>query len=260
MSSFPSVFISHGSPELPLQSAPVTDFLKQLGSRLGRPKAILCISAHWLSRRPTVSAATQPETIYDFYGFSPKLNQLKYPAPGAPELAAQVNKLLNQARFDSEINSQRGLDHGAWTPLMLMYPDADIPVTQLSLQPHLGTAHHFHLGQALAPLRQEGVLIVASGAATHNLRMFGAYPFEASPPEWVAQFDQWLTETVTHRHFDDLLDYRRIAPHAAQNHPSEEHFLPLFVALGAGGTEAKATQLHSSFTYGIFSMSAFAFA
>jgi 4,5-DOPA dioxygenase extradiol len=259
MSSFPSVFISHGSPELPLQSAPVTDFLKQLGVSLGRPKAILCVSAHWLSRRPAVSAAAHPETIHDFYGFSPELHQLKYPAPGAPEQAERVSQLLNESGIDSEIDPQRGLDHGAWTPLMLMYPDSDVPVTQLSLQPHLGTAHHFHLGQVLAPLRQEGVLIVASGAATHNLRMFGAYPFEASPPEWVAQFDQWLTETVTHQRVDDLLDYRHTAPHAAQNHPSEEHFLPLFVAMGAGGTDPKATHLHSSFTYGVFSMSAFAF-
>jgi 4,5-DOPA dioxygenase extradiol len=259
MPGFPSIFISHGSPELPLQSAPVTDFLKQLGSSLGRPKAILCVSAHWLSRRPVVSAAANPETIHDFYGFSAALHQIQYPAPGSPELAEQVSKLLSQVGLDSEINTQRGLDHGAWTPLMLMYPDADIPVTQLSLQPHLGTAHHLRLGQALAPLRQSDVLIVASGAATHNMRKFGAYPFEASPPEWVAQFDQWLTETVTHQRVDDLLDYQHTAPHAAQNHPSEEHFLPLFVAMGAGGTEAKATQLHSSFTYGVFSMSAFAF-
>ncbi|MBD2056345.1 dioxygenase [Oculatella sp. FACHB-28] len=134
---------------------------------------------------------------------------------------------------------------------MLINPDADIPVTQLSLQPHLGAAHHLYLGQALAPLRQSDVLIVASGAAMHNLRMFGAYPFEASPPEWVAQFDEWLTETVTHQRVDDLLGGQRTAPHAAQNHPSEEHFLPLFVAMGAGGAEAKATQLHSSFTYGV---------
>lgn len=141
---------------------------------------------------------------------------------------------------------------------MLMYPAADVPVTQLSIQ-SLGTCRHLHLGRSLAALRQEGVLILASGTATHNLNRFGAYPLEAEPPEWVKQFDQWLAAAITRNDVNALLDYRRQAPYAAQNHPSEEHFLPLLIALGAGGADAKGSQLHSSFTYGVFSMAAYAF-
>jgi 4,5-DOPA dioxygenase extradiol len=259
VSAFPSIFVSHGAPDLPLRSNSLTDFLRQLGAQLGKPEAILAISAHWLTPVPMVSAAAQPDTIHDFWGFPPELYEISYPAPGAPELTEQVIKQLNTAGLSGEIQHDRGLDHGAWEPLLLMYPDADIPVTQLSLQPSLGTAHHFLLGRALAPLRQEGVLILASGSTTHNLRQFGAYAFDASPPDWVKQFDRWLAETIADQNIDALLDYRRQAPYAVQNHPTEEHFLPLLVALGAAGEEPKGRQIHTSFTYGVFSMAAYAF-
>jgi 4,5-DOPA dioxygenase extradiol len=260
MSTFPSVFVSHGSPDLPLQPSPSLDFLKQLGIQLNKPKAILVISAHWQSHVPTVSTATEVKIVHDFWGFPADLYQIDYSPPGAPELAEQVTKLLTKAGFEYEVYPDRELDHGAWEPLMLMYPQADIPVTQLSIQPHLGTNHHRLLGRALASLRQEGVLILASGTTTHNLRAFGAYPFDAPPPDWVTQFDQWLAEVIANNNFDALLNYRRLAPYAAKNHPTEEHLLPLFVALGAGGPEVKGTQLHSSFTYGVLSMAAYAFA
>lgn len=259
MQPFPSVFVSHGSPDLLLYPSPALGFLKQLGSLLGKPKAILVVSAHFFSRLPLVSIAPEVEAMHDFWGFPPALYQLSYPASGAPELAEQVVKLLATAGFEYEVTRQRTLDHGAWEPLMLMYPDGDIPITQLSIQPHQSPTHHLILGRALAPLRQEGVLILASGATTHNLGSFGAYLFDAPPPEWVVQFDQWLATKIALGNTDELLDYRRLAPHAAKNHPSEEHLLPLFVAMGAGGTEAKGTQLHSSFTYGVFSMAAYAF-
>lgn len=260
MSTFPALFVSHGSPDLLLHSGPSLDFFKQLGTQLGQPKAILVISAHWGTNVPTVSAAPQATTIHDFWGFPSELYQMNYSAPGAPELAQATTKLLAQAGFQTEIHPNRGLDHGAWEPLMLLYPDADIPVTQLSIQPHSGsTSHHLQLGRALAALRQEGVLILASGTTTHNLRTFGAYPFDATPPDWVQQFDQWLKAAITHNDIDALLDYRRQAPYALKNHPSEEHLLPLFVALGAGGEQALGTQLHASFTYGVFSMAAYAF-
>ncbi|HEY9645392.1 MAG TPA: class III extradiol ring-cleavage dioxygenase, partial [Chroococcidiopsis sp.] len=187
------------------------------------------------------------------------LYQLKYPAPGAPELAARVMALLTKAGFAPQIDRDRGLDHGAWEPLMLMYPEADIPVTQLSIQPHLGTAHHVQLGRALAALKDEGVLIVASGTATHNLRALSA-DHNAPVLDWVVEFDQWLAKAIASADLDALLDYRRQAPHARQSHPSEEHFLPLFVALGAGGDRPHATQLHSSFQHGALSMAAYAFA
>ncbi len=259
MTPFPSLFVSHGAPDLVIQPIAAADFLKQLGPKLGRPQAILVVSAHWLSRQPTVNTTVAPATIHDFYGFPSQLYELQYPAPGAPDLAEKVAQLLNAAGFGSETDSKRGLDHGAWEPLMLMYPEANIPVIQLSLQPQMGPTHSFQIGQALAPLREEGILILASGAVTHNLRTLRSLTIDAEPPEWVTQFDQWVAETIAHQRLDDLLDYRRLAPHAAENHPSEEHFLPLMVAWGAGGRDAQGSQLHSSFTYSILSMAAYAF-
>jgi 4,5-DOPA dioxygenase extradiol len=173
MSPFPSIFVSHGAPDLLLTPSSSLDFLQQLGGQLGQPKAILVISAHWTTPVPTVSLATQPETIHDFWGFPAPLYELTYPAPGAPELADQVSKRLIEAGMGCELAADRGFDHGAWEPLLAMYPDAQIPVTQLSVQPHLGPAHHVQMGRALATLRQEGILVLASGAATHN---FGVMP------------------------------------------------------------------------------------
>jgi 4,5-DOPA dioxygenase extradiol len=268
MTLFPTVFVSHGSPDTAVQPSPAQSFLKQLGAELSRgttldhlfdkPKAILVISAHWATRVPTVSAVSQPKTIHDFSGFASELYALNYPAPGAPALADRVAELLSAADFEVKVDGDRGLDHGAWEPLMLMYPEADIPVTQLSLQPTLGTAYHLRLGRALASLRQEGVLILASGSTTHNIRAFRGQSLDTAPPDWVEQFDQWLAETVAQNDIEALLDYRQQAPYAAENHPSEEHFLPFFVALGAA--EARpGKQLHSSFTYGVLSMAAYAF-
>jgi len=258
MTIFPALFVSHGAPDLLLHASPALDFLKQLGTQLGRPQAILVVSAHWLTQVPTVSTTPQTSAIHDFGGFPHELYRMNYSAPGATQLAEQITKLLVEAGLETQVHPSRGLDHGAWEPLMLMYPDANIPVTQLSLQPHLGTSYHMQLGRALAPLRQAGILILASGTTTHNLRAFGQYAFDAPPPNWVQEFDDWLAAAIAHNKIDALLDYRRQAPHALQNHPSEEHLLPLFVALGAGG-ETTGTQLHTSFTYGAFSMAAYAF-
>lgn len=255
MASLPSVFVSHGAPDLVLHDTPARRFLLQLGDRLPRPKAILVISAHWLTSTPAVSSAIAPSTIYDFGGFSPELYQMSYPASGAPALAERVSDLMLEAGLECGLNSQRGLDHGAWAPLLLMYPNADIPVTQISLQPHLGPDYHFKLGKVLKPLRNEGVLILASGAITHNLRAVNLDGLNDSAPEWAIAFDRWMADAIIHRRTEELLHYRRLAPFAKQNHPTEEHLLPLFVAIGAGGTTA--TQLHSSFTYGALSMAAY---
>ena len=258
MSRFPAIFLSHGSPDLPLHHSPVGEFLQQLGKQIERPKAILCISAHWMSPQAVISTASHPKTHYDFNGFPAELYSLKYPAPGAPELAEKVVDLLTAAGIESSVNAHRGLDHGAWVPLMLMYPDADIPITQLSIQPNLGTAHHLLLGQALQPLCDEGVLVLASGSATHNLGELGGDLFNAIPPDWVNQFTDWLNDAVTAGKVDDLLNYRKLAPYAINNHPTEEHLLPLFVAMGAA-KQAKGSLLHSSFTYGVLSMAAYEF-
>jgi 4,5-DOPA dioxygenase extradiol len=259
MPSLPSLFISHGSPDLPLTPSPAQDFLSQLSQQFEKPKAILVISAHWNTTHPMVSASTQPETIHDFSGFPSALYQLQYPAPGAPQLAHRVHTLLKDADFASEIVTNRGLDHGAWNPLILIYPAADIPVTQLSIQPRQDAAYHLRLGQALEPLKEEGVLILASGSATHNLREIGNYVGTIQPPLWVSEFTDWLTKKAEAGDIKALVNYRQIAPHAERNHPTPEHLLPLFVALGAGGKHAKAVSLHSSYTYGVLSMAALSF-
>jgi 4,5-DOPA dioxygenase extradiol len=258
MSQLPTIFISHGAPDLLLQSGAAPDFLKQLGRTIPKPQAILVISAHWNTRQPTVSMATNPPTIHDFSGFPAELYQMNYPAPGAIDLAQRVVELLTETGMGCEVSLDRGLDHGAWTPLMLAYPEANIPVTQLSIQPNLSTSHHFRLGQALAPLRHEGVLILASGSATHNLRAIDP-DYNAAPQPQATKFVEWLTNSIVAGKIEALLEYRQLAPDATHNHPSEEHLLPLFVAIGAAGTNAKGTQLHSSFTYGALSMAAYAF-
>lgn len=246
----PSVFVSHGAPTLPMEDIPARRFLEGLGKALGRPEAILCVSAHWETRAPAASLATQPETIYDFYGFPDALYQLRYPAPGAPGLAKRAAELLRGAELDED----RGLDHGAWVPLLLMYPEADIPVTQLSVLSMAGPAASLELGRALAPLRDEGVLILASGGAVHNLKEWRANQHRT--PDWAGEFDDWLAAQVETGEIESLLDYRQQGPHGARAHPTEEHFLPLFVAMGAGGA---GRALHRSFAPGGLSMAAFAF-
>ncbi|WP_088892230.1 DODA-type extradiol aromatic ring-opening family dioxygenase [Leptolyngbya ohadii] len=256
--SFPSLFVSHGSPDLSLHSGKSLDFFKQLGLQLGRPEAILAISAHWLSAEPTVSGAARPATIHDFGGFPAELYQIQYPAPGAVELATEVQSLLTNAGFAAQTHPDRGLDHGVWTPLMLMYPDADIPVTQLSIQPRRDPAYHFRLGQALAPLRDRNVLILASGSLTHNLGALDRGNFAADPAYWAVAFDEWISQTIAQGNTEALLNYRELAPFAIENHPTDEHLLPLFVAAGAGGNHP--VQLHADFTYGSLSMASYAFA
>ncbi|MBE9159037.1 dioxygenase [Nodosilinea sp. LEGE 06152] len=255
MSPLPSLFVSHGAPDLPLRTGPTQYFLRSLLHAIPTPKAILAVSAHWLTARPTVSTAAQPKTLYDFGGFPHQLYELTHPAPGSPELAERVVAMLNRAGFEARNSRDRGFDHGVWTPLTLADPKGTIPVVPLSIQPHETPLHHYQLGKALAPLRHEGVLIVASGAATHNLGAFDG-DYDAPQPAWAVAFDDWLTEAVTANDITALLDYRQHAPYAAQNHPTEEHLLPMFVALGAGGS---GQQIHSGFTYGAFSMAAYRF-
>lgn len=252
------IFVSHGAPTLPFEDVAARDFLKGLGQILPRPRAILMVSAHWETRRPTVNAVARNETIHDFYGFPEALYQLSYPAPGDPGLAAQVVDLLGNAGLSSATDTQRGLDHGAWVPLMLAWPDADIPVVQLSVQSHLGPGHHLELGHALAPLTHDGVQIIASGSMTHDLSSWRQFDGSAEP-EWVTAFADWFEAALTGGKTCDLLAYRRLAPYAARNHPSEEHLLPLFVALGAAGPDAAAQRLHASNTYGVLRMDAYAF-
>jgi 4,5-DOPA dioxygenase extradiol len=249
---------------LALQDSPARRFLQGLGESLPRPQSIVVVSAHWeTAGGPAVSLAPQPETIHDFGGFPRGLFEIQYPAPGAPLAAERVAALLEAAHIPVGRSAQRGLDHGAWVPLRLMYPDADIPVTQLSVVRGAGPAQHERIGRALAALREEGVLLVASGSLTHNLYEFSGQGVDAPVPHWVAEFEAWmrarLEASLDSNERAALLDYRRAAPFAARNHPTDEHLLPLFVAMGAGGPDARATQLHSSFEHGVLSMDAYAF-
>jgi 4,5-DOPA dioxygenase extradiol len=245
---------------LALQDSPARRFLQGLGKTLERPKAIVVVSAHWETRGgPAVSLAQQPETIHDFGGFPRALFEMQYPAPGALEPAQRAAALLEAHGIPVVQSAQRGLDHGAWVPLSLMYPDADIPVAQLSVVRGASPAEHERLGRALAELRNEGVLVVGSGSLTHNLYEFRGQGIDAPVPQWVSEFEAWMKTRLENSDRAALLDYRRTAPFAAQNHPTEEHLLPLFVAMGAAGPEARATQLHASFEHGVLAMDAYAF-
>ncbi|MDQ4421598.1 class III extradiol ring-cleavage dioxygenase [Sphingobium sp. DEHP117] len=252
------IFLSHGAPTLPFEDVPARHFLEGLAASIDRPRAILTVSAHWETRLPTVNAVARNATIHDFGGFAPELYQLSYPAPGDPELATRVVELLGDAGLAAATDTARGLDHGAWVPLMIAWPQADIPVVQLSVQRHLGPGHHLEVGRALAPLAHEGVLVVGSGSFTHDLSSWRGQQGMAEP-EWVSDFADWFDRALTEQRTCDLLAYRHLAPNAERNHPTEEHLLPLFVALGAAGTDTKATRLHSSTTYGVLRMDAYAF-
>ncbi|WP_244826346.1 class III extradiol ring-cleavage dioxygenase [Caballeronia sp. TF1N1] len=236
MTSLPSVFVSHGAPTLPIDPSMPSGEFASLAETLPRPRAILMLSAHWGTTQPVASIAERPETIHDFHGFPRALYELRYPAPGAPDLARNAAALLGEHGIAAS-TMEHGLDHGAWVPLLLMFPNADIPVAQLSIQPRLDAAHHFGIGRALRDLRRDGVMIVGSGQITHNLRMadFGARPEDADPR--VDEFTHWFEARLADRDIDALLDYRARAPHAALMHPTDEHLLPVFGALGAAADD-----------------------
>jgi 4,5-DOPA dioxygenase extradiol len=232
-----------------------------LGARLPRPRALLVASAHWETGRPELTGSARPETIHDFHGFPQPLYAIRYDAPGAPDLAERSRALLRAAGLDAEVGPARGLDHGVWTPLLYAYPDADVPVVQLSVQPALGTRHHLALGRALAPLAGEGVLIVGSGHLTHNLRELKSVRETGIGPAaaYVSEFQSWVRDCIEARDLERLADYRRLSPHGARAHPTEEHFLPLFVALGAAAAGYRAERVLEHVEGGVLAMDAYLF-
>jgi len=255
----PVVFVSHGSPMLPFEDIPARKFMLGLGAKLPRPKAILCISAHWESPIARATGAAVPQTIHDFAGFPKALYELQFDAPGSPELATRAVALLKDAGIAAEVDQARGRDHGCWNPLMLIFPQSGIPVVQLSLIDGGDAEAHLNLGAALAPLRKEGVLIFCSGGAVHNLRWLDREG-RGGTTDWAAEFDRWVDAKVAAGDAAALARYRDQAPNAALAHPSEEHFLPLLVAMGAashGGAGAKGKRLHDSFNLGSLSMAAY---
>lgn len=253
--SLPAIFLSHGAPTLAVEETAETRAWAGLGRDLPKPRAILAVSAHWDTDTPAVSGVAKPETIHDFSGFPPALYEQRYPAPGAPQLAELAAAALAHAGFACSIDPRRGLDHGAWVPLKWMYPKADIPVAQLSVQSRRGARHHHELGRALAPLRGDGVLILCSGGIVHNLREIHWQARE--PVTWAKEFNDWIADRVARGAVDELLDYRAKAPSAARSHPTDEHLEPFFVALGAGSLPARRLDL--GFTYGTLGMDSFVF-
>lgn len=252
-------FISHGSPTLAIEDLPARHFLLDWEKiHPQKPKAILVISGHWDTSVPSVNVVSKNNTIYDFYGFPEEMYKIKYNAPGAPGLAKRVKELLINSGFKTvKEDPSRGLDHGAWVPLSLMYPKADVPVCQLSVQSRQNGEHHYKMGQALAPLKSEDVLILGSGSATHNLR---ALAFDGSKPApWAHEFDSWLTEALVNGRHDEVNRFQEKAPSARMAHPYPDHFYPLNVALGAAGEGTKAELIHNSWSHGTLSYSSYVF-
>ena len=256
----PALYVSHGSPNLALTpETPAYKFLQRLGATMPRPEAILMVSAHFTTRIPVIGTAATPPMIYDFGGFAKPLYEMVYPAPGAPDVAHRAGRLLAAAGLPVAEDPDRGYDHGVWVPLQIMFPAADIPIAQVSMQPLEDARHHYRVGQALAPLRDEGVLIVASGSMTHNLRAIQRGDLFGDPPKWVVEFTDWMHAHLAAGDRETVLDAIDVAPSAQANHPYDDHLLPLFVAMGAADKKEPIKRLHSSYEYGVLAMDTYAF-
>lgn len=257
MTHLPTVFVSHGAPTFALEPGLAGPQLSALGRALPKPQAVLIVSPHWMTPDPRVGLSQRPATLHDFGGFPPPLYEINYPAIGHPELARRALALLQQAGWIAHGDDSRGLDHGAWVPLLYLYPDADVPVFQVSLPATLDAARAWAFGQALAPLAHEGVLIVGSGSLTHNLHEFrvGHGHEEAYATEFVA----WVREAVQQGDGARLQRTLELAPHAQRAHPTTEHFLPLLVAAGAAGNAVPARVIDGGITHGVLSMDTFVF-
>jgi 4,5-DOPA dioxygenase extradiol len=253
---FPSLFISHGSPMLALEPGDSGPALVRLAAEMPRPKAIVIVSAHWESTELLVNGNSQPETWHDFGGFPAALFAVQYPATGMPEMTQQVVDLLMASGLAARIDPQRPFDHGVWVPLSLMYPQADIPVVQVSLPSRMGPAMQTRVGKALSSLRGEQVLVIGSGSITHNLRELDWHAGPESVEPWAKAFRDWMIEKLAAGDEEALHDYRRLAPNAVRNHPSDEHLLPLYFARGAGGEFSIA---HQGFTMGALGMDIYRF-
>lgn len=253
--ALPVLFLSHGSPMHALQPGAVREVWQGIARALPKPKAILIASAHWETPVPAVTGTAKPDTIHDFYGFPKPLYEIEYPAPGSPEVALKAVQLLEKKNFKANADPSRGLDHGAWSPLLHMFPKADVPVVQVAVQTGLGTKHHIDVGRALAPLAQDGVLIIGSGHMTHNLRDRS----EGGPAAYASGFQSWVKQRIDAHALDELADYRRLAPDGVRAHPTDEHFLPLFFALGAAREGYRAERLYDGIEMGALAMDAYRF-
>lgn len=254
----PSLFLSHGSPMMAVEDSPTARFLDSLGTSLPKPRAVVVASAHFIAPTPTLTSNLSPETIHDFGGFPRPLYDLQYPAPGAPALAKEIAMHLLGAGFEAHVDEHTGIDHGTWVPLRRMYPLADVPVVALSVNPDQSAAWHYQLGLALAPLREQGVLVIGSGGYSHNLRELDWQHVDAPIYPWVQAFTEALGAKLLAGDVQGALDWKAL-PQARRNHPTTEHLYPLYVALGAGGVNAVASRLHHAVQMGGMAMDAFAF-
>lgn len=256
----PVLFVPHGSPMFALQPGPAGVAMRALADQLPTPRAIVVISPHWETEVPTVGTASRLETIHDFGGFDPRLFEIQYPATGCPEAAGQVVAALQAAGLPVATDAQRGLDHGAWVPLRQMFPDADVPVIPLSVQHHGGPQHAWRVGQALAPLAQQGFLIIASGNVTHNLRDWQIVRMTGQPtPDYVQGFADWIHAQMRERQVAALLAYRQTQPAGRLAHPRDEHLLPIFTALGAAGADAQPEAFYRGIYDHVIAMDGYAF-
>jgi 4,5-DOPA dioxygenase extradiol len=256
----PALFVSHGAPTFALEPGQAGPLLYAIGERvLALPglRAVLVISPHWRSRGLRISASARPQTVHDFGGFPAPLYALRYPASGAPEVAREVAALLDQSGLPTQLADDQGLDHGAWVPLLHMLPGAPLPVLQLSLPTELHPAEALTLGRTLAPLRDQGVLILASGSLTHNLYEFRQSENEI-PEGYVDEFVQWARHAAIAHDVAALVDFRG-APHSRRAHPSDEHYLPLLVAAGASSADEPVEVVEGGVTYGVLSMEGYVF-
>jgi 4,5-DOPA dioxygenase extradiol len=254
-SRYPALFISHGAPDFILTEQAAVTALRQLGERYPQPRAIVVVSAHWIRRPVGVTAGEAHGTIHDFSGFPEALYQLTYPAKGDPGLAANIADRLSAHGIESELIPDRGLDHGAWIPLLLSHPQARVPVIQVSL-PSTDLPECTRLGEALGPLRDEEILIIGSGGSVHNLRAMNR---EERTDTWASGFEQWLRETVEGNRFEELLSAEQSSPLFSAAHPTSEHFAPLLTAWAAGDRHRPGRRFHHSYSYGNLGMSMFEF-
>ncbi|QHI98111.1 dioxygenase [Xylophilus rhododendri] len=257
MTRLPTLFVSHGAPTFALAPGLSGPQLSALGASLPRPRAVLVVSPHWTTHNVRVGTVDRPETVHDFGGFPPALYQLQYPAPGAPEIAQRTLALLQAAGWPTAADPGRGLDHGAWVPLRYLYPDASVPVFQVSMPAQLDAQGAWRLGRSLAPLAGEGVLIVGSGSLTHNLYEFRSG--DSAEPAYAREFVNWVREAVRAHDAARLLRTLEIAPSAQRAHPTAEHFLPLLVAYGASDEGGEIQVLDGGFAHGVLAMESYVF-
>lgn len=256
----PSYFFAHGAPSLVIEDHEYTRFLKQFAATLPRkPKGIVIFSAHWESREQQVGAAERHGTIYDFSGFPDALYHMTYPAPGDASLSARVASLLSGAGIDNRLDSERGLDHGSWAVLKLIFPDADIPVVALSVNRYLSNAEQYAIGKALGELREQDILIIGSGGIVHNLRQIKWGAGADTVDAWALEFDRWIQERLEKWDAGELFRYEELAPHASRAVPTNEHFIPLLLAMGSGDANREARLLHRSYQWGSLSLAGWQF-